>query len=69
MMPNKETILGVVRTCIERAGYAPAEADKMIRILCGLSVTPEDIVRREETFWRYTDYWGAEGPDCMFAPG
>jgi hypothetical protein len=73
---NKETIITIVKHCITRAGYSENEADMFIRQMANL--TADDVKKAQiheaamkwaDTFWKYTDMWGAEGPDCCPVQG
>jgi hypothetical protein len=70
---DRKKIVEIVRHCLMHRGYSAAEADQFIAQLANITITDvkaaETERKRDATFWAYTDFWGAEGPDCTFAPG
>ena len=70
---DRKKIVEIVRHCLTHRGYSGVEADSFIAHLADISITDVNAAeterKRDDTFWSYTDHWGTEGPDCMFAPG
>ena len=73
LVVDRKKIVEIVRHCLTHRGYSENEADTFIAQLGNVTITDvkaaETERKRDGTFWGYTDFWGAEGPDCSLAPG